>query len=258
MTGPAALVFTDLDETLIDRKSMLDFLDFYFQGADRSGAAGPTRTGHVAEVMGELAALAAGGASRAEANRAYYRVWQGRSEAEVAERGRRWFAERAGAPGFFNRALLRTLGRHRAAGAAVVLVSGSFPAVAGPVAAAVGAAHLLCTRPEGRDGVLTGGIVGDPVIGEGKREAVRALLRRYPLVSPAACYAYGDHASDLPMLAEVGHPVIVGDDRALALALPDADRLPWDRSEEPSGSAGCAQSGQRACAAGQLPRANLV
>jgi HAD superfamily hydrolase (TIGR01490 family) len=246
VSEPTALVFTDLDETLIDRKSLLDFLDFYF--ADRFAV------DHVAGVVGELAVLAAGGASRAQANRAYYRVWQGQLEAEVAERGRHWFAERAATPGFFNRELLRALRRHRAAGAAVVLVSGSFPAVAGPVAEAIGAAHLLCTRPESRDGVLTGAVVGEPVIGEGKRDAMRSLFRRYPQVVPAACFAYGDHASDLPMLSEVGHPVIVGDDPVLARWLPDADRMLWKRP----GAAGCAQSGQRACAAGQLPQGNLV
>jgi phosphoserine phosphatase len=70
--------------------------------------------------------------------------------------------------------------------------------------------------------VLTGGLVGEPCIGEAKRAAVRAELRSRPDVDPARCYAYGDHVSDLPMLAEVGNPVVVGGSARLRAGLPQA------------------------------------
>ncbi len=35
-------------------------------------------------------------------------------------------------------------------------------------------------------------------------------------VGPADCFAYGDDLSDLPMLLEVGHPVVVGGHTGLA------------------------------------------
>jgi HAD superfamily hydrolase (TIGR01490 family) len=140
----------------------------------------------------------------------------------VTRWGRRWFADRRRAEGFYLADTRDALRRHRTAGAAVILVSGSFPAVLEPIAEAVGATRILCTRPECRDGVLTGGIVGEPVIGEAKRQAVREVLANHPHIDPADCFAYGDHVSDLPMLAEVGYPVVVGDCPELLERLPGA------------------------------------
>lgn len=205
MTSPALLVFADVDETLIDCKSMFDFLDFYL--AHRYGADGVRRAQALRD---SLLAQAAAGVPREETNRTYYQVFRGERAVTVADSARQWFADRSIRVGFFHESTRTALREHRAAGGAVVLVSGSFPAVLEPIAAAVGADHVLCTRPEVRDGLMTGRIVGEPVIGEGKRRAVRALYRRYPWIDPADCYGYGDHVSDLPMLEEVGHPVVVG------------------------------------------------
>jgi HAD superfamily hydrolase (TIGR01490 family) len=224
---PSVLVFSDVDETLIGRKSMVDFLHFHFAG--RYGAHGALRSAAVADGLRERLAA---GMSREEANRRFYQSWAGEPAAAVAASGERWFAQRSRDPGFFVPHTLAALRAHRAAGAVVALVSGSLPAVLGPIAAEVGAAHLLCATPEVRDGVLTGELVGGPVIAEGKRRCVRELLRRYPEVDQGDCFAYGDHGSDLPMLAEVGHPVIVGDDPALAAALPRALRLAIPRPGE--------------------------
>ncbi|MFJ9772041.1 HAD family hydrolase [Kitasatospora sp. NPDC101157] len=211
------LAFSDLDETLIDCKSMFDFLDFYL-----GGRYGPSGVRRAARVRAELVALAAAGTPREQANRAYYRVWAGEREESVGVAGREWFAQRSRVAGFYIAATREALTRHRVAGDPVALVSGSFPALVEPVARDIGAAHVLCSRPEVRRGVFTGELVGEPVIGEEKRRAVRALLRAYPHIDPADCYGYGDHVSDLPMLTEVGHPVVVGD--------PDlADRVPGAR-----------------------------
>jgi HAD superfamily hydrolase (TIGR01490 family) len=228
-SAPTRLVFSDVDETLIKTKSMFDFLDFYLVGRD--GSAGAARA---AAIGRELASLIADGAPREQANRAYYRALAGESADELDDWGRRWFAERsAGAnpgndisaitdKGFYIPETLNALLAHRADGAQLVLVSGSFPALLRPIAAEVGATRLLCTRPAEQDGRLTGELTGEPVIGPGKRAAVRGLLEKYPHIDPADCYAYGDHLSDLPMLAEVGHPVVVGRDPDLIGALPDA------------------------------------
>jgi HAD superfamily hydrolase (TIGR01490 family) len=221
MTGGRALVFTDVDETLITCKSMFDFLDFHL--SEREGPAGAERA---AAVLADITALAARGLPREQANRAYYQALRGRPAAEIAEAGARWFAVRSAGTGFFVEGTLAALREHRAAGAGIVLVSGSFPAVLEPIAAAVGADWLLCTRPEVCDELLTGAITGEPLIGEGKRRAVRELLLRFPDIDPADCYGYGDHVSDLPMLTEVGHPVIVGGSADLAGRLPGALRLP--------------------------------
>ncbi|WP_042383065.1 HAD family hydrolase [Streptacidiphilus melanogenes] len=205
MRPPARLVFSDVDETLIDCKSMFDFLDFYL--GERYGPQGVRRA---RAVRADLTAAASAGVPREQANRSYYRAWAGEPAELVGESGRRWFAERARGAGFYIAATRNALSGHRAAGDRLVLVSGSFPAVVEPIARDVGAAQALCSRPEVRAGVFTGELVGDPVIGEEKRRAVRAVLDAQPQVDPADCYGYGDHVSDLPMLGEVGHPVLVG------------------------------------------------
>lgn len=214
---PARLVFSDVDETLIAGKSMFDFLAYYF-----AGTRGVRGARLASDVRRDLSRRTAAGASREAMNRLYYRTWAGEPAARVAESAQAWYAERSRAPGFYLEDVRRALELHRHAGDKLILVSGSFPAVLAPIAAEVGAAHLLCSVPGIRDGVLTGRLVGDPCIGEAKRAAVRDTLRRWPDADPARCYAYGDHLSDLPMLGEVGHPVVVGGSAELMARLPRA------------------------------------
>ncbi|MFI5966514.1 HAD family hydrolase [Streptomyces asoensis] len=217
MSRPSRLVFSDVDETLTAVKSMFDFLTYYFRGTR-----GPRGARLAADVRGDLARRTSAGAPREAMNRRYYRAWAGEPAARVAELAQAWYAERSRDPGFYLAATRRALQLHRDAGDTVILVSGSFPAVLAPIAAEVGATRLLCSVPGTRDGVLTGRLVGEPCIGEAKRAAVRDALRRRPDVEAARCYAYGDHLSDLPMLAEVGHPVIVGGSADLTARLPRA------------------------------------
>ncbi|MDH6624482.1 HAD superfamily hydrolase (TIGR01490 family) [Streptomyces sp. LBL] len=221
--SPAYLVFCDVDETLISLKSMFDFLRF--QLVRRHEAEGEKRYQRIA---GELRRQSAAGAPRAEVNRAYYRAYAGESAAEMAQLGRVWFALGAADPKFFIASTVAELARHRAAGAEVVLVSGSFAPCLDPIAERVGAVHLLCTSPTVENGVYTGE-VPEPVIGEGKRSAVLRMLAEHPGISPLDCFAVGDHPSDFPMLDCVGHPRGVGDDPAVREYL--------DRRREQSASA---------------------
>jgi HAD superfamily hydrolase (TIGR01490 family) len=223
--APRRLVFSDVDETLISGKSLFDFLDFYFAG--RHGVDGVR---HAAETRRRIAALVAGGSPREAGNRAYYEAWKGERLDVVTDWGARWFALRSGERGFYLPATLTALRAHRKSGDCVVLVSGSFPAVVDPIAADIGACRVLCTRPEARDEVFTGAVAGEPCIGEGKRRAMRGLAEGYPDIDLADCYGYGDHLSDLPMLAEVGHPVVVGGSPELLTEIPNARVLPGTRA----------------------------
>lgn len=71
------------------------------------------------------------------------------------------------------------------------------------------------SRSEVLDGVYTGREGGLFTYREGKAQAIRELAaaKGYDL---AACYAYSDSESDLPMLRAVGHPVAVNPDATLA------------------------------------------
>ncbi|MEV4191064.1 HAD family hydrolase [Streptomyces toxytricini] len=203
-------VFSDVDETLITVKSMFDFL--HYRLVRLHGAAGEEE---YERIMAVLRRRAADGVPRTEINRAYYRHYAGEDVAAVTALADDWFTERAASTrGFWIDSTREALHRHRAAGASVVLVSGSFPPLLEPLAREIGADAVLCTRPLADSGTYTGE-VAVPVIGEGKREAVLAHLASRPDTDPRDCWAYGDHVSDLPMLELVGHPVAVGDDPEL-------------------------------------------
>jgi len=103
---------------------------------------------------------------------------------------------------------------HHAAGREQWIVSASSQEIVDPLARAVGMTGGIGTRLEVVDGVYTGELDGPFVYGEGKVEAIMAIVneRGYDL---GRCYAYSDSVSDLPMLELVGHPVAVNPDRAL-------------------------------------------
>ena len=70
------------------------------------------------------------------------------------------------------------------------------------------------TRSAIVDGVYTGELDGPFCYGAGKVEAIEEIAR-WEGLDLGQCYAYSDSASDLPMLAAVGHPVAVNPDAKL-------------------------------------------
>ncbi len=98
------------------------------------------------------------------------------------------------------RTLVRTLKR---LGFTVGLVSGGFIEIVGGLAAELGIHHARANRLEIRDGVLTGGLVGEVVDRAGKAAALRefATLEGLPL---SRTVAIGDGANDLDMLHIAG------------------------------------------------------
>ncbi|WP_246257099.1 HAD family hydrolase [Amycolatopsis anabasis] len=209
------LAFFDVDETLISVKSMFDFYDYFLDAAGY-------RPAEQRALRDEARALLRPGTPREQANRLFYRRFAGRKAAELAEFGRAWFAEHLRRGGLFHTDVLAALRGHRAAGATVVFLSGSFPACLDPVAEYCDADLVLCTQLELRDGVCTGEVTRT-MIGDAKANAARELIERSG--APAAeCFAYGDHTSDLGLLRLVGNPVVVGPNPEMAVV---AAELGW-------------------------------
>lgn len=102
---------------------------------------------------------------------------------------------------------------HHAAGRDVVVVSASGAEVVEPIAAILGADHVIATRMNVLDGRYTGEI-DFYAYGENKASAIRELAQEegYDL---DASYAYSDSITDAPMLGTVGHAFAVNPDRAL-------------------------------------------
>lgn len=109
--------------------------------------------------------------------------------------------------------------QHRAAGDDVVLVSASGEEIVRPIGALLGVTDVIATRMGIEDGRYNG-TLEFYAAGDAKGDAVRRMAaeRGYDL---AACHAYSDSISDLPLLSAVGHPTAVNPDRPLRRAAAD-------------------------------------
>ncbi len=105
------------------------------------------------------------------------------------------------------------IAEHHAAGRDVVVVSASAAVLVEPIAAALGADHVLSTQMSVADGRFTGKI-DFYNYGDNKAVGIRRLAAReqYDL---AGSFAYSDSITDAPMLAAVGHAYVVNPDSVL-------------------------------------------
>jgi HAD superfamily hydrolase (TIGR01490 family) len=103
---------------------------------------------------------------------------------------------------------------HLDAGQRVWLVTAAPIELATLVARRLGLTGALGTVSEIEEGAYTGRLVGEPLHGPAKAEAIRALAEQQEL-DLEQCSAYSDSANDLPMLSVVGHPVAVNPDARL-------------------------------------------
>ena len=101
------------------------------------------------------------------------------------------------------------LERHRELGHTVVLASALLDPYLEPLAAALGADELVCTRLErAPNGLLTGRLDGANCRGAEKARRVRTLLEARGLAD-AELWAYGDSSDDDALLASADHPLRV-------------------------------------------------
>ncbi|NLU70237.1 HAD-IB family hydrolase [Streptomyces sp. HNM0574] len=103
---------------------------------------------------------------------------------------------------------------HLDAGQKVWLVTAAPVETATIIARRLGLTGALGTVAESVGGVYTGRLVGEPLHGPAKAEAVRALAAGEGL-ELERCAAYSDSANDIPMLSLVGHPYAINPDSRL-------------------------------------------
>ncbi len=104
---------------------------------------------------------------------------------------------------------------HQEWGHAVFIVSASPEEVVAPIAQLLGVDEAIATRAELDEEGRYSGRTERYVYAEEKEVAVREVAARDGL-DLDHCWAYSDSATDVPMLATVGHPVAVNPDRELA------------------------------------------
>ncbi|MEU4148394.1 HAD family phosphatase [Streptomyces parvulus] len=103
---------------------------------------------------------------------------------------------------------------HLDAGQKVWLVTAAPVEIAQVIARRLGLTGALGTVAESVGGVYTGKLVGEPLHGPAKAEAVRALATAEHL-DLSRCAAYSDSHNDIPMLSLVGHPYAINPDSKL-------------------------------------------
>ncbi|WGS48836.1 HAD-IB family hydrolase [Paraburkholderia sp. D15] len=200
------LAFFDVDETLIDCKSMFVFAKFYFDEYLPPGRA-PTYD----ELMGQIQQQVRDGAPRETINAFYYSRFAGRARTEVRHAARALFDAR---PYPQRQASVARLRAHQQAGDEVVFVSGAMVDILHPLMTLLDVRSAYCSAPAVRDGIYTGALT-QQAIGAGKAQAVAHFCAQRD-VPPERCFAYGDHVTDVPLLSAVGHAVAVNPDAPMA------------------------------------------
>ncbi|MGQ0850125.1 MAG: HAD family hydrolase [Actinomycetota bacterium] len=199
--------FFDLDRTLISGASIYPF-------AVEAWREGLVRTADIARFTAEALAFKLFGdtGDKSEGTRAAILGHvEGIAVERVSEVARRVLPRLVARVRPESRRLVRM---HHDAGRDTWIVSASPYGIVAPLADTLGMTGAVATRGKVVDGHFTAEIEGPFVYGQGKVEAIAKLAaeRGYDL---AACYAYSDSVSDLPMLESVGHPVAVNPDRDL-------------------------------------------
>jgi HAD superfamily hydrolase (TIGR01490 family) len=155
--------------------------------------------------------------SRTAFNTLFYRSYRGFPAAEqpamAAFLMSSYYAPRLLAPAAARVAELR------AAGARVVLLTGSLDFLMRPLAAALGAHDALCASLEvDASGAATGRLAPPGAVSGAVKAELAAAYAAAAGVDLADCEAYGDSYADLELLRAVGRPTAVSPDRRLAAA----------------------------------------
>jgi putative phosphoserine phosphatase / 1-acylglycerol-3-phosphate O-acyltransferase len=205
-SGPKIAAFFDVDRTLLAGFSAVSFM----RERITSGRVGPTELAQ--SLLGTLSfVLGRTGFSGFVA--AHTQAYRGLPEASLHELGQEVFEKHLATQIFpESRALVRA---HRDRGHTIAIVSSATPYQVDPVARELGVEHVLCTRLEAQDGILTGNVIHPTCFGRGKLLAAEDLAEQCDL-DLGASYFYTDSADDLPLLENVGHPRPTNPDRRLA------------------------------------------
>ena len=205
--GPGSAAFFDLDKTVIAKSSALAFGRPFYQGGlmNRRAVLKSSYAQFVFQVSGADEAQMA---KMRDYLTALCTDWDVAQVREIVAETLHELID----PLIYDEAA-NLIEEHRAAGREVVIVSSSGEEVVTAIGQMLGVGRVVATRMVEVDGRYTGEIEFY-AYGPHKAAAIRdlALSEGYDL---AACYAYSDSSTDLPMLEVVGHPFAVNPDRAL-------------------------------------------
>lgn len=187
-------IFVDVDETLVNFKSMASFLFFYLTDQGFSEY-------KKNKIISSLVCLAKEG-RRNEANHNYFKLFRGVKLSYLEKIGEMWFSSLDKSTVFIDEVLNHIEPKRK--DARLVLVSGSFNACLNPIANYVKASDIICTQLEIENGSLSGKVFLQ-LLGDQKGISIKKYARDNK-VDLNLSYAYADDISDISMLDLVGNP----------------------------------------------------
>ena len=111
--------------------------------------------------------------------------------------------------------ILRILHKHYEAGDTLLLASATNSILVNRIGARLEFKNIIGTDPEVKDGSITGKILGDPAIGDGKLKKVVSWMRDNGKLDFSKTTFYSDSINDLPLLESVEKPIAVNPDDRL-------------------------------------------
>jgi len=203
MSGIAA--FFDMDKTLIAENSASLYMKHRYE-------IGEVSRWELAQGLGAYLRYKVGVLDLRAWTKSMMAEFRGRREVELAEEGRRLFDGLVRDTIYPEAADL--VAEHHARGHTVAIVSGATRYIVEPMANYLGVGHILYTRLEVDNGLLTGRVVEPICFDEGKIFWVQQLIEDQE-IDLARSYFYTDSVTDLPLLDLVGHPVVTNPDPML-------------------------------------------
>jgi HAD superfamily hydrolase (TIGR01490 family) len=201
--------FFDMDKTLVRVNTGLLYVRWRYQRGE-SGLA------DVARVTWWSVQYALGLVDADAVSRFAARTLAGRDERAFAAECRAWYA--AMVRKHLTERARREVEQRRREGLVPVVLTGSSPYAATPLAEDLGIEHVISSRLRVEHGRFTGEVETPLCFGPGKVQLAERWAREHQ-VDLAGSAFYTDSVSDLPMLERVGEPRIVNPDprlRALA------------------------------------------
>lgn len=198
--------FFDVDETLINIKSMFDFYQYWCTSLNMKS--------EYEQYIKDLKNDFDNGKPRETINREYYHRYAGIKYTDLIEAGAEWFKSKIQSALFVEKTV-NLLKLHQVDNIVPVFVSGSMLPILLPIANYLNVKDILCTSLQlDSKGLCTGEINFPQTIGIGKQVALLAYCEKHK-INPNLCFGYGDDISDVPMLEATGNPVCVGNNSLL-------------------------------------------
>ncbi len=213
MSG-ARVAFFDLDKTLVRANTGILYARWRY-------ARGETPLREMIRIFGWSLQYTLGVVDAAAVSTYAARTIGGRDEAAFAEECEAWYL--AMVRPLIAEAARREVKKRKDEGLRTVILTGSTPYGARPLARELGMDDVIASTLEVRDGKLTGNVEAPLCFGVGKVERARRWAEQHGASLEDSIF-YTDSISDLPMLLLVKEPRVVNADPRLAV---EARRRGW-------------------------------